>query len=167
MHIAAHALGLKSKTTKLSKSSVTACCKLMVAGATSILCTHCLHPLCPPATDKRPPWLSKPGYLDFASLRAYPLRQLHNICGALHKHELPLGHPAVLMLMQQAMYQLGELTDTDVPQRLWRTGWDSDKGVLHTLHEELCKLADELLKKTREHEAVLLLGEVSGQVLDE
>ena len=50
--------------------------------------------------DQKPHWLSKPGFLIFGSLRAYPLTQYRQLCEALHKRCLPLGHPAVQTLVR-------------------------------------------------------------------
>lgn len=114
----------------------------------------------------RPPWLSKPGFLAFGALRSYPLGQLRQLCTALHERSLPLGHAAVGMLVRQALYHLGDLcppgpTTASVSQ-LWRTGWTGSSDVLHTLRSELSKLADELDNTPREHDAVLLLGEMAA-----
>ena len=51
--------------------------------------------------DLRPGWLSKPGYLAFGALRAYPLTQMRQLCTALHERSLPLGHAAVQTLIRQ------------------------------------------------------------------
>ncbi|KAG2488307.1 hypothetical protein HYH03_013157 [Edaphochlamys debaryana] len=84
--------------------------------------------------DLRPDWLSKPGFLDFASLRAFPLRQLWRLCVALRERTLPLGHPAVHVLVRQLLYHIGTLSDDEAPQPLRRAGWDeAPNGVLHTL----------------------------------
>lgn len=108
----------------------------------------------------RPNWLSKPGVLAFGSLRSYPLGQLRRLCVALHEGNLPLKEPAVQALVQQTIYHLGELTDCAEPRRLWRTGWEDD--VAAALCRELDQWADKLQDTPREHEAVLLLGEVSS-----
>lgn len=45
--------------------------------------------------DERPLWLSKPGFLAFGTLRAYPLIQMRKLCVALAERALPLGRPEV------------------------------------------------------------------------
>jgi hypothetical protein len=49
---------------------------------------------------------------------------------------------------------------------LWRSNWDEEDGVLDTLCFELQQLAAELDPKPREHEAVLLLGELASYLSD-
>jgi hypothetical protein len=49
---------------------------------------------------------------------------------------------------------------------LWRTGWSDEGGVLDTLCVELQLLAAELDSKPREHEAVMLLGELASYLSD-
>ncbi|KAG2494611.1 hypothetical protein HYH03_007376 [Edaphochlamys debaryana] len=115
--------------------------------------------------DQRPPWLDKPAFLAFGTLRAFPLRQLWRLCVALRKRTLPLGHPAVQVLVRQLLYHIGTLTDGASPQPLWRTGWDEEpNGVLPTLCGELEALAEQLDPSPREHEAVMLLGPVAAYV---
>ena len=81
---------------------------------------------------------------------------------ALHERTLPLGQPAVAALVRQAVFHLGELTDCEAPELAWRAGWEAEDDVLPTLHRELAALADELRDTPREHEQVVLLGEVRG-----
>ncbi|GLC47559.1 hypothetical protein PLESTB_000001100 [Pleodorina starrii] len=122
--------------------------------------------------DTKPSWLSKPAFLDFTRLRSYPLGQLRRLAAALHDRTLPLAHPAVHTLVRQLLYQLGSMTDggsqgaasNTSPQLLWRTGWLAEGDVLEVLHGELAALAEELDTTPREHEAVLLLGELEPQV---
>jgi hypothetical protein len=112
--------------------------------------------------DLRPKWLSKPGFLAFGALRAYPLTQMRQLCVALHERSLPLGHPAVQVLVRQALYHTGTLTDTQPPALLWRTDWGTTDNMLPTLCDELTALATELEPAPCEVLAVLQLGEVSG-----
>lgn len=119
----------------------------------------------PPAADTKPSWLSKPAYLDFATLRSYPLRQLHRLAVTLHDRILPLGHPAVQTLVRQLLHHIGTFTNGEEvtpPRLLWRTGWESEGNVLEALYDELAALAEELDQTPREHETVLLLGEVAS-----
>ena len=117
--------------------------------------------------DARPHWLSKPGYLDFGALRAYPCLQLRKLCVALHERSLPLGHPAVQTLVRQALYHLGTFTDAAKPALAWRTEWDATKSdLLPVLCEEVGSLADELSQMPRSYESVTLLGEVAAYLSD-
>jgi hypothetical protein len=112
--------------------------------------------------DLRPHWLSKPGFLAFGALRAYPLYQMRKLCVALHERSLPLGHPAVQALVRQALYHTGKLTDSQPPSLVWRTDWAAGGDMLPTLCDELSALAAELEPAPCEVLAVLLLGEVAG-----
>jgi hypothetical protein len=112
----------------------------------------------------KPSWLSKPGFLAFGALRSYPLGQHRRLCAALQQRTLPLAAPSVLALVRQSLYHLGELRaagggELQLP---WRTGWQEEGGVLPTLCSELRQLAEELEQAPREHEQLLLLGEVAA-----
>jgi hypothetical protein len=132
----------------------------------------------------KPSWLSKPGYLQFCSLRSYPLGQLRRLCVILKERSMPFGHHAVQTLLQQTLYQIGPLdtatgdsgrssssssnySTADGLTLLWRAGWDeSVTSVLPTLAAELQQLADALDQTPREHDAVLLLGQVAAYLAD-
>jgi hypothetical protein len=136
--------------------------------------------------DLKPSWLSKPGYLLYSSLRSYPLRQLRQLCIMLKEHSMPHGQHAVQTLVQQTLYHLGPLvagtsSSSSSSGRnssssgsssshfglYWRAGWDEgDTSVLPTLAAELEQLADELDQTPREHDAVLLLGQVAAYLSD-
>ena len=118
--------------------------------------------------DQRPAsWLSKPGFLAFGALRSYPLTQMRLLACALSERSLPLGHPAVHTLVQQALFHVGELTDANRPALHWRTDWGSTAAsgggtgsgdMLATLCAELSQLAAELEQSPREAAAVQLIG---------
>jgi hypothetical protein len=114
--------------------------------------------------DRRPAWLSKPGFLAFGALRSYPLGQLRRLCAALQQRSLPLAAPSVLALVRQALYHLGQLQESNNGglRLLWRTGWEQEGDVLPTLCEQLEQLAEELEQAPREHEQLLLLGEMAA-----
>lgn len=117
--------------------------------------------------ESRPHWLSKPGYLDFGSLRAYPCLQLRKLCVALHERRLPLGHSTIQSLISQALYHLGELTDSTPPRFLWRSEWDTTcSDLLPTLCYEVASLADELAQMPRSYDSVALLGELAAYLSD-
>jgi hypothetical protein len=122
-----------------------------------------------------PAWLDHPAWLSFSSMRAYPLQQLQRLCAALREQLLPWGHPAVRTLVQMTMYQLGQLVDkqpsvtgggTCAPRQLGRTGWDQPGRELPTLVSELSALAEQLQEVPREHDTVLLLGELAAYLSD-
>ena len=122
------------------------------------------------------------------SLRAYPLRQLARLCCVLHEQHLPLGRPAVHTLIRQCLFQLGTIAPNSTTTTttttttsssssssssssngmylVHRTGWDEEGGVLHTLGAEIMRLAAELQDTPRDHDAVLLLGEMAAYLAD-
>jgi transposase-like protein len=123
----------------------------------------------------KPGWLNDPAWLSFTSLRAYPLQQLQKLCGALREQQLPWGHPAVRALVQMTVYQLGQLVDSHpaavggarcTPRQLGRTDWEQPGRELLTLVSELAALAEQLQEAPREHDAVLLLGELAAYLSD-
>eukprot|EP00878_Enallax_costatus_P005957 GHUV01006249.1.p1 GENE.GHUV01006249.1~~GHUV01006249.1.p1 ORF type:complete len:2036 (+),score=737.34 GHUV01006249.1:1069-7176(+) len=126
--------------------------------------------------DQKPCWMSKPGYLAFTSMRAYPLMQLRQLCIALREQHLPWGHPAVVALVKQTVYQLGDLiwtndsstssSSTGSMQLLWRRHWEAEGQELHALSYELQLLAEKLADAPREHDAVLLLGQLAAYLAD-
>jgi hypothetical protein len=134
--------------------------------------------------DEKPSWLTKPGYLALTSLRAYPLSQLQRLCVALREQVLPLGHPVVLTIVKQAVMQIGEVVPSTASNNissravgssgssgstvrlLWRTDWQQDSGSLAALGFELQQLASQLAEAPREHDAVLLLGQLAAYLAD-
>jgi hypothetical protein len=141
--------------------------------------------------DDKPSWLSKPGYLALTSLRAYPLSQLQRLCCALREQVLPLGHPVVLTMVKQSVMQIGEVvqatagnsssssssqlivssggsgtSSSGTVQLLWRTDWQQEGGSLAALGFELQQLASQLAEAPREHDAVLLLGQLAAYLAD-
>ena len=62
------------------------------------------------AQDASPGWLTgKRQYVAFAALRSYPVQQVRKICVALRERSLPLDHPAVHVLLKQALFHLGDV----------------------------------------------------------
>ena len=88
---------------------------------------------------------------------------------ALNERALPLERPEVQKLVRQAVYQLGTLncgSNNGPPKLLWRTDWlgsgSAAGDLLLTLCHELDGLAEQLVQAPREHEQVLLLGELAS-----
>lgn len=110
-----------------------------------------------------PLWLNKPQYITFGSLRAYCNQQVRKVCGVLHKKSLPLTHPAVHLLIKQALYHVGEFSGDEGRPWIWKVdqvteGWSS------VLNVELKKLAEELANTPRERSALRLVAELSAFV---
>ncbi|CAM9398568.1 unnamed protein product [Choristocarpus tenellus] len=114
--------------------------------------------------DEKPDWLEKQGYLSFGALRAFPRQQLRKLCVILHEKLLPLGESSVRLLLQQAMYHLGDLTDTGSPQLAWRL--DAVEKTLPALCIELEKIAGELKEKPRDHKMFPILAEIAVYVAE-
>ncbi|KAG2441624.1 hypothetical protein HXX76_003244 [Chlamydomonas incerta] len=123
--------------------------------------------------------LSKSEFLQFGRMRAYPLQQLWNLCEVLRRQDqaLPLTEPVVQLLLRQLLFHVGPIsistggsststTSSPQPQLLWRTGWEQPGDVLDALCAELGALADTLDGRVRDHDAILLLGEMAAYLAD-
>jgi hypothetical protein len=111
---------------------------------------------------EQPRWLRKPGFLAFGSLRAYPLLQLRKLAVALRERTLPLGHPAVQLLVRQALYHVGSLRagdSGDASMMTWKPDL-VDGTLLPALRHELQSLTDELRDRISDHAALLLVADV-------
>jgi hypothetical protein len=53
------------------------------------------------------PWLSKPQYICFSEMRAFPRLQLAKLHTAIKDHGLPFAQPAVQLLVRQLLYHVG------------------------------------------------------------
>ena len=103
-----------------------------------------------------------------------------------------MEHPVVQLLVEQTIYHLGQLVDSNSSSasgaatgssyssnngasrssseyqasQLWRTGWNEQGGVLDALCYELQQLASELANKPRDQGSVLLLGQLAAYLSD-
>ena len=111
--------------------------------------------------DAKPAWLTKPQFISFAGLRAYPRQQLRKLCAALRTRALPLGHPGVAVLVRQALYHGGDVTVTrDATTFAWKADLDEGEAA-ELLHAELDGLARELRDAPRQYRSLLLLAELA------
>ena len=112
--------------------------------------------------SRKPECLSKPGYLVYSSMRAYPHLQFRNICTALHDRELPLTLYATKALLRQTLCHIGDVTESG--ERGVAFCWHMiDRGTpdgWSTLLYELHTLCEELAHKPREHRTLPLLAEM-------
>ena len=109
--------------------------------------------------DTKPHWLTKPHFIAFMNLRAYPHLQLRKICGALRERGLPLDRCETLTLFKQALYHLGDISkDEDGMSLLWRG--DGEEGY-SILNEELLKCVDELRDSPKNYMRMHLIAEVA------
>lgn len=105
----------------------------------------------------------KNSFILFGSVRAFPNQQIRKICCALKDNLLPWSHPCVIAVVRQAMYQVGELTDHDVPRLLWKSDIQRADG-LEALLAAIDQAADRLSLTPRDFENVPLLSELAGFV---
>ena len=109
---------------------------------------------------------SKPSFLALCGLRAYPATQYRKLLTALADRTLPLGHPAVGVLLRQALYHVGELlVEGGRVRRSWMT--DAFEGSPEhsswaALVQVLKDLAEEVAKKPSEASSLALLGELTS-----
>eukprot|EP01105_Mastigella_eilhardi_P000974 TRINITY_DN1122_c1_g1_i1.p1 TRINITY_DN1122_c1_g1~~TRINITY_DN1122_c1_g1_i1.p1 ORF type:complete len:1532 (-),score=233.20 TRINITY_DN1122_c1_g1_i1:843-5000(-) len=112
----------------------------------------------------RPQWLSPLGFQAFTTMRAGAHQQLRHVACALHDRQLPLHEPAVHSLILQTLYHVGPFCSTGTGAGI-SLAWKRD---LHTgdflsqLTEEVAATLSQLQCKVREHQAMLLLGELAG-----
>jgi hypothetical protein len=112
--------------------------------------------------NKRPNWLNKPGFLQFAMLRSDPNMQLRQLLGMLSRDDVPLGNSDVRAMVCQIIYQLGDLRSLNEP--LSETPkWKSDlflAGGLKCFAEVLETRAGIMESKMRDRDAMPLLAEI-------
>lgn len=113
------------------------------------------------AQDEQPSWVSgKEEYFALGALRAYPRQQIRKLCVALRERSFSLQHSSVRTILRQTLYHLGELSKEE-GRPYWRTDlFDSDgwKALNHVLND----LAEELRFRSRDHGAILTLGEIAA-----
>ncbi len=54
---------------------------------------------------------SKPQHVAIGTLRSFPLQQMRKLMFALHEETLPLDDRDVCTIMEQAIFQIGEIAD--------------------------------------------------------
>jgi hypothetical protein len=108
--------------------------------------------------DQCPEWMSKPQYLQFTSLRAFPQIQLRKLLICLQERSLPLGREEVQTIIKQVVYQVGPRDSGG--QLLWRQ--DLQLGMYECLNLEIKILIQELGQKPRDSSVFLLLAEIGA-----
>lgn len=111
------------------------------------------------AQADRPFWLTKPQFLAFCGVRAYPLLQLRKIICALRDRSLPFGRPEVQLIVKQALFQLGELRGAGSEDTLlaWKHEDLVAGGCLDALALELEALQDTLQDRISDHSELLIV----------
>lgn len=120
-----------------------------------------------------PPWLTRPQYLAFCGVRSAAFLQLRSVCCALRERSLPFQHPAVQLLLRQALLQVGIVRTSSgdsgggggatrlSPLPPTELAWKAELSIrgsgslMETLQSELRGLADELGDAISNHQALL------------
>lgn len=115
----------------------------------------------------RPPWLTRPQFLVFGNLRAFPRLQIRKICCALRDRALPFADRNVQTLVKQAMYQVGELDGVDgqPTQMAWKHDDMVSGRCVPALAAALASFADELEDRISEHGELLAVIDVCVYLL--
>lgn len=112
--------------------------------------------------------LSKSEFLAAGALRACPVQQMRKLCLALKDRGLPLVHAGVRDLIRMTLYQLGEMcidTETGLASPIVHRDL-ADETFLGVLHGEVSSIVEEIRHMPRDHEAVIILGEMSSFLAD-
>lgn len=102
-------------------------------------------------------------FIAFGQLRAFPNQQIRKLCCTLKDNNLPWHHASVKAVLQQALYQVGELADRSPPVPLWKTDIANNDG-LAIFCEALNRAARRLDRTPRSFEDVPLLSELAAFV---
>ena len=107
----------------------------------------------------KPVWLKKPQWLELANLRAFPNRQLRNLCRVLSDRSIPLNSSCVLTIIRLVLYHTGDISEDGRPQ--WKTDqFFGDFGGI--MQQELEGIADEISNKPRDYSSMFLLIEIAS-----
>ncbi|TYZ59387.1 hypothetical protein PybrP1_001605 [[Pythium] brassicae (nom. inval.)] len=106
----------------------------------------------------------KRAFLTFGLLRAFPCQQVRKVCCAVKDNLLPWSHPCVAAVVRQAMFQIGELTDTERPVLKWKTDMRSREGLALLCAAVDCA-ATRLNASPRNYEDVRILSELAAFML--
>ncbi|KAI9190530.1 uncharacterized protein BJ171DRAFT_482966, partial [Polychytrium aggregatum] len=93
---------------------------------------------------KRPVSLEKRSFLAMGGLRSYPHQQFRKLFLALSDRVMPLDNEAAQRLIRQTIYQVGELSNHIAPRNV------------------LADYVEEIAEKPRDHQKILILGEISA-----
>lgn len=108
----------------------------------------------------KPSWMTKPQYLCFTELRAYPNLQLRKLCGALHDRLLVLHHDVVHVMIRQLLYHTGPINKSTASFPEWKT--DQYRcDYINLLEHRLCELIEEYIEKPRDRRALYILLEIA------
>ncbi|KAJ3397400.1 hypothetical protein HDU80_009570, partial [Chytriomyces hyalinus] len=110
--------------------------------------------------SEKPDSFSRLGYEAFGKLRAYPHLQIrHVINHILRENLMPLDNDLTVTIVQQAMYQVGEMSKKQ--QLFWKIDWDAGEAK-ESMFKELLALENQLRPTPRRYKDLMLLGDLAG-----
>lgn len=109
-----------------------------------------------------PEEFDRAAFIALGSLRAFPNQQFRKLLCALRTNALPWSHPCVETIVRQALYQIGDLTDEELPALLWKTDMLVLDDGMATFVDVLKDLAGKLEQTPRLSEQVPLLSEITS-----
>lgn len=108
--------------------------------------------------NQKPKWLSKTEWLSFANLRSYPNIQLRNILIAIQDRELPFNETSLCTLINQSLFQLGDLTVSGSSSTLeWKRDLE-DENFCKDSYAVLSSFFDEIKNTPKNYKCVNMLG---------
>ena len=118
--------------------------------------------------SERPPHLTKLLWWTFGTLRSEKELQLRKISSAFNESEqgrlLDLCHPATMDLLIQALTQLGEMEQGEIPYcLLWKKDL-GEEGFLKSLCNRLKEQANRLLSNMRNHKALIAILTIANYI---
>ncbi|KAE8895958.1 hypothetical protein PF003_g20225 [Phytophthora fragariae] len=112
----------------------------------------------------QPEKFEKAAFIALGSLRAFPNQQFRKLQWTLLDDVFPWSQACVEVIVRQALYQIGDLTDEAQPNLLWKTDMLRGDEGLKTFCSALEMTAVKLEQTPRSLENVPLLSELAGYV---
>lgn len=81
---------------------------------------------------QQPKDFDKTAFIALGTLRAYPNQQFRKLQWAILNDMFPWSNSCVKSIVRQSLYQVGDLTDEEDPQLLWKTDLFKDERGLRT-----------------------------------
>ncbi|KAF0710192.1 Aste57867_5643 [Aphanomyces stellatus] len=109
----------------------------------------------------KPTGMTKASFLALGTLRSYPHQQYKKLVHGILDKTLPLDNTFVQSLIRQSLYQMGDLSDEDVPLAEWKRGIRETSGIM-SLFEALKQTIEDTRETPRAHQSFVLLAEITG-----
>ncbi|KAI8827365.1 hypothetical protein BJ741DRAFT_556087 [Chytriomyces cf. hyalinus JEL632] len=110
--------------------------------------------------SQRPAAFSRLGFEAFGKLRAHPNLQIRHIINlVLRENLMPLDDDLTVTIVQQALYQVGEVSSKQ--ELLWKFDWDRGQ-TKECMSKELLALANQIRPTPRRYKDLMLLGDLAG-----